>query len=327
MPSHPVDTLSELVQMLSPSGTVDLRCRIAAPWTAAQQPAPVGHIPYHVVLRGEARVDSGARSVRLAAGDVVLFPRGAAHYVHFGGGAPDARAAARTRSGFNGLVTEVTLPGSRGRNADGEEGDALDLMCGTFVLGAPGSVLLRTLPEIVHIGTAGEADSDWLRGLLAMMRSETEAPRAGSRAIVGELSTALFTMLLRTIVGRGGVARSLLALMADARLAKAVAAVVGEPQRPWTVANLAALASMSRATLARRFGEAGGLSPLAFVTTLRMERAARLLETTGMSAAAVGEACGYASQAAFGRVFKQYFGVGPGAYRRAPAARDPAASA
>ncbi len=47
-----------------------------------------------------------------------------------------------------------------------------------------------------------------------------------------------------------------------------------------------------------------------------MERAARLLRQDELSAGTVGERCGYASQAAFGRVFTQYFGVGPGAYRR-----------
>ncbi|MNL67312.1 HTH-type transcriptional regulator YdeO [compost metagenome] len=58
------------------------------------------------------------------------------------------------------------------------------------------------------------------------------------------------------------------------------------------------------------------MTPLELVTTLRMERAARLLRQDGLSAAAVGEQCGYASQAAFGRVFAQHFGIAPGAYRR-----------
>jgi glycosyltransferase involved in cell wall biosynthesis len=63
------------------------------------------------------------------------------------------------------------------------------------------------------------------------------------------------------------------------------------------------------------------------VTTLRMERAARLLRQDELSAGTVGERCGYASQAAFGRVFTQYFGVGPGAYRRQHRERRGRASA
>ncbi|WER50579.1 helix-turn-helix transcriptional regulator [Cupriavidus sp. WKF15] len=70
------------------------------------------------------------------------------------------------------------------------------------------------------------------------------------------------------------------------------------------------------AALARRFAQLGGITPLELVNTLRMERAARLLRPDELSTAAVGERCGYASQAAFGRAFTQHFCVEPGAYRR-----------
>ncbi|MNN74052.1 HTH-type transcriptional regulator YdeO [compost metagenome] len=123
-------------------------------------------------------------------------------------------------------------------------------------------------------------------------------------------------MLLRALIQRGGVSRGLIALMADARMTRVVEAVVRAPEQPWTVDSLAALCNVSRATLARRFAQLGGMTPLELVTTLRMERAARLLRQDGLSAAAVGEQCGYASQAAFGRVFAQHFGIAPGAYRR-----------
>jgi AraC family transcriptional activator of mtrCDE len=98
-------------------------------------------------------------------------------------------------------------------------------------------------------------------------------------------------------------------------MARAVDAVVRAPEKPWTLDSLAQVCNVSRATLARRFSQLG-MTPLELVTTLRMERAARLLRQDGLSAAAVAEQCGYASQAAFGRVFTQQFGIGPGAYRR-----------
>ncbi len=132
----------------------------------------------------------------------------------------------------------------------------------------------------------------WLRGLIGMMHAETDRPRPGGAAIVADLSTALFTVLLRALIERGGVSRGLIALMADARMARVVEAVVRAPEQPWTVDSLAALCNVSRATLARRFAQLGGMTPLELVTTLRMERAARLLRQDGLSAAAVGEQCG-----------------------------------
>lgn len=304
-----MDSLSELVRLLAPSGTVDLHCRVAGAWSSHNAQAAPGHVPYHAILDGQADVSLGADAVRVAAGDVLLFPHGAAHTlsgVH-GGTTRSAEARPETRH-FNGVVTEIIVPGTE---------KPLDILCGTFVLGSSAAVLLRALPEMLCVNTAGNADAGlrWLRGLIGMMHVEADAPGPGSGAIIADLSTALFTVLLRTLIAQGAVSHGVMALMADARMAAAVDAVVRHPEKPWTVDSLAEVCNVSRATLARRFAQLG-ITPLELVTTLRMERAARLLRRDGLSAAAVAEQCGYASQAAFGRVFTQHFGVGPGAYRR-----------
>jgi AraC family transcriptional activator of mtrCDE len=48
----------------------------------------------------------------------------------------------------------------------------------------------------------------------------------------------------------------------------------------------------------------------------RMTQAARWLAHGKRSVGDIGEAVGYQSEAAFNRVFKRCFGVGPGQYRR-----------
>jgi AraC family transcriptional activator of mtrCDE len=300
-----MDSLSELVRLLAPAGTVDLHCRVAGAWSAHNEQAPEGHVPYHVILDGDVEVLMGKEKLRVSTGDVLLFPHGAAHTLQGARGGP--RRAPESRQ-FNGVVTEVTVPGAEA---------PLDILCGTFVLGSSAGVLLRALPEVLCIGTqrADEGDLGWLRGLIGMMHAEADQPRAGSAAIVADLSTALFTVLLRALIAQGTVSHGVLALMADARMARAVDAVVRAPEKPWTIDSLAQVCNVSRATLARRFAQLG-MTPLELVTTLRMERAARLLRQDDMSAAAVAEQCGYASQAAFGRAFTQQFGIGPGAYRR-----------
>ncbi|GAA7758884.1 MAG: AraC family transcriptional regulator [Burkholderiaceae bacterium] len=309
-----MDSLSELVRLLAPAGTVDLHCRVAGAWSAHNEQAPPGHVPYHVILDGQASVQVGKETLQVGMGDVLLFPHGAAHTLH--GMQGGRRRAAESRQ-FNGVVTEVSVPGAAA---------PLDILCGTFVLGSASKVLLSALPEMLCVGTRGNGDGEgegegggddlaWLRGLIGMMHAEAERPGPGSAAIIADLSTALFTVLLRTLIAQGGVSQGVIALMADPRMARAVDAVVRAPEKPWTLDSLAQVCNVSRATLARRFSQLG-MTPLELVTTLRMERAARLLRQDGLSAAAVAEQCGYASQAAFGRVFTQQFGIGPGAYRR-----------
>jgi len=40
-----MDSLSHLVRMLAPSGSVDLRCQFAGSWFVTHEPAPPGRCP------------------------------------------------------------------------------------------------------------------------------------------------------------------------------------------------------------------------------------------------------------------------------------------
>jgi AraC-like DNA-binding protein len=82
------------------------------------------------------------------------------------------------------------------------------------------------------------------------------------------------------------------------------------------LAELSAVAGLSRFELVRRFGAQMGLTPHAFQTNLRIARAKALL-TTGAAPAAVAVACGFADQAHLTRTFRRAVGVPPARYARA----------
>jgi AraC family transcriptional activator of mtrCDE len=302
------DNLSRLIQMLAPAGALDMHCRFAGGWLVDNVQAVSGEIPYHLILEGHGRLSVGSLVLDVAPGDVLMFPHGSAHRLQSLGPAEASGGAGReAERSFNGVLAELRLRGP---------GEEMDFLCGRFVLGAAGGLLLRTLPEVVGLRTAARADCAWLTSLVAMMRHEATTVEPGSPAVITQLSTALFTLLLRALMADRQVTAGMLALLADPRLAKAVDAVLTAPSQAWTVDRLAGECHMSRAAFARQFVEVSGLTPLEMVTGLRMELASRLLLTRQASVAIVGERCGYASEAAFGRAFRSHFGISPGAYRR-----------
>jgi AraC family transcriptional activator of mtrCDE len=83
------------------------------------------------------------------------------------------------------------------------------------------------------------------------------------------------------------------------------------------VEDLAEACHMSRATFARLFARLCGMPPADMLTQLRMARAARALLQGEGAVGDVALAVGYQSEAAFNRVFKRHYGIGPGGYRRA----------
>jgi AraC family transcriptional activator of mtrCDE len=95
-----------------------------------------------------------------------------------------------------------------------------------------------------------------------------------------------------------------------------VAAMFNEPARAWSLPELARLSNMSRATLARQFQEKLGRSATDLLTDIRMMLAANELTKSILSTAAVAEAVGYQSEAAFQRAFKGHMGVTPAQWRK-----------
>ena len=73
---------------------------------------------------------------------------------------------------------------------------------------------------------------------------------------------------------------------------------------------------LAERTFKRRFANATGLTPIAYVQRLRIEDAKRRLERTDASVDEISWRVGYEDAAFFRRLFKRTTGLAPGAYRR-----------
>ncbi|MBN3847830.1 AraC family transcriptional regulator [Paraburkholderia sp. Ac-20342] len=319
-----MDTLSRLIDLARPQASLDLRCMLSGAFDIDHAPMEAGIAPFHLVLGGACAIDTAGGAVELQAGDFVLFPRGAAHRVRDLG---RSAGAAPLALGHDGM-----LPVRRNDRAAAarESGDAalpdepdVALLCGRFVY-APGSsaLLLDALPDPLHVSLGGARTLGTLQTVIALMRGEAERRQPGAFAIVTALSHALFAMALRVYGEHAAQSTGVLALLTDARLGASVQAMLDAPERAWTIAELGERAAMSRATYARRFNERAGVTVMDFLTRIRMTIASDLLLRTRRSAAEIGEAVGYQSEAAFGKAFAQSVGMTPGRYRRRAQADD-----
>jgi AraC family transcriptional activator of mtrCDE len=309
-----IDWLSNLLQMITVTGQLEVRCAYGAPWRVVWAEAAAHEIPYHVVLKGQAILEDPERgtTMELVSGDVVLLPHGAAHVLHDGSG--HAPGLTYNRQGSAGWMLSEN---------DGQ-GEHLDLLCGRFFIGPPHDRLIRNyLPTnlvVRALGSQGEqgivSASNHLASLVGLMRTESDGDKPGGLAILNALSSALFTLVLRAASESEQASAGLLALAGHPRLAPAISAMFADPARPWTLPDLADLCSMSRATFMRHFQDALGRSAVELLTDIRMSLAANALKKPAMTTEAVAESVGYQSVSAFRRVFTDRMGMSPGQWRR-----------
>ncbi|KQW91546.1 AraC family transcriptional regulator [Massilia sp. Root418] len=309
-----MDALSRLLSLHPVHTALDIRCHFGAPWMLDHPAEAPGVAPYHLIVSGGGWLDmDGRQRIAVQAGDIVLFPHGAAHRLHTG--APQPLAPVQRAADAGGVVRVFE---------NGGTGAVTDILCGRLEFGAAGQAgaqhaLLAALPDLIHVRTAGRADFAGLHALIAMLRAETETVRPGAGAVVSQLASALFALLMRAWLEQAAAMPGLFALLAEPRLQPALLAMLAEPDKPWTLEQLAGRCHMSRATFARVFQKAAGGTPAAVLTQTRMARAAGLLAQGRLPVGQIAEQVGYQSEAAFNRVFKRSYGVGPGAYRRSAA--------
>ena len=85
---------------------------------------------------------------------------------------------------------------------------------------------------------------------------------------------------------------------------------------PLTIPALSRRACLSATTFKEEFRRLYGLPVHTWLRQRRMERAAELLHTSGLSLETVAQAVGYSSVSQFAATFRRYYGVTPGKYRK-----------
>ncbi|WP_236170741.1 transcriptional regulator FtrA [Pseudomonas pseudonitroreducens] len=85
--------------------------------------------------------------------------------------------------------------------------------------------------------------------------------------------------------------------------------------RSIAVGELASRVAMSERTFLRRFSEATGMTPKAWLQHERMLRARELLESSADSVERIAERCGFGTVESFRNAFRGAAGVAPSAYR------------
>ena len=301
-----MDSLSRLLALYPMRTALDVRCHFGAPFVLQQEAVAAGIAPYHLILQGQAWLTlAGQPDLALQAGDIVVFPHGSSHTLQLQG------------KGTAAPVHEVASTHSLRTVVNDGDGAATDLLCGQFTWEPQVSqALLATLPPCLLVRTHGNHQLAGLQALMRLLQQEAEQDRPGAATVLAQLSSALFAMLMRAWLEQKDPPPGLFAVLAERRLQAALQAMLTRPGQDWNLSSLAATCHMSRANFARVFRQVAGTTPAALLQQLRMAQAAQWLRQDGRPVADIGEQAGYQSEAAFNRVFKRHFGMGPGQYRR-----------
>ena len=308
-----MDLLSDILAKLKLKGTLYFRTSFTSPWSV-QVPPYQRVARFHFAHKGRClvRVSKEKDSVPLEQGDLIIITRGAEHTL-FCDPSTEHEAVQLDRvveeSGFSGSGTLVY--GELGTDHETQ------LVCGHFAFDDNAThPIIDALPSYILVKNYGEASGSWLENTLRVIGAEAERGQLGGDLIALKLSEIVFAQTLRSYLENEGKNNPMLAGFSDPKILRSLKAIHTNPSHNWTLEELAQIAGMSRTSFATTFGKTMSTTPLSYLTHWRMQLARQQLLDTSDPIISIAENAGYQSEAAFGRVFKKFFAISPGVYRR-----------
>ena len=299
-----MDLLEDIFTAMQVESALYAQLEAGAPWGIAFSPHASAR--FGIVSHGRCWLSGAglAEPLALAAGDCFIVS----------GGSP---FALMDQPGRPAVPCETIFAGrTEGVIRFGGGGEETAIVSGRFLFDAAGGApLMDLLPPVLHLHLDDE-HARLLQATLQLIARENAGQALGARLAVQKLVDVLLIQALR-IFCLGGQGGGWLAGLGDRHLAPALQALHRDIAAPWTVAQLAGLAGLSRSAFARHFRQLVGDTPLNYLTGWRVYRAQTLLRQSRLPLAEVAQRVGYDSDGAFQRAFKRVCGVPPGEYRRA----------
>jgi AraC-like DNA-binding protein len=310
------DDLSALLERINVRSAVYCLSDLGAPWGFRVDGSATAK--FHLVLDGQATLtldDPGGSTVVLSAGEIVLLAHGTGHLM-------------QDRNESPALLLDHILAGRSAAAAGterlryGGSGPRTSLFCGGFAL-APGlpEDLLNLLPPLLVLDSAGSGGQPWTRWLepaFLLLREEGADDAPGGSAVMAKIADVFLTEIVRRYLsGLDDMTAAVPpAAAGDPAVGTALTLMRSQPGAPWTVADLARKADMSRTVFAARFRQLVGEPPMSYLTRVRLGHAAGYLSTTDKTVRQIARLVGYENEASLSKAFRRGFGLAPGEYRR-----------
>ncbi|MCP5159242.1 MAG: AraC family transcriptional regulator [Gammaproteobacteria bacterium] len=328
------DTLSDLLRTVRLRGAVFFYVSLRDQWSAeasaaaeiaeAVMPGCEHVMEYHMIAKGEGwAAVSGLPPVRLATGDIVMFPQGDRHVISSAPGLEPNRREPEWVFARRNDPKPLPISIRHGVIDDQasmpiEDADAV-LVCG--FLGCdlrPFNPLIAVLPRILHLPAAYAGD--WVARVIDHAVIESNERRPGGDAVLERLSEMMFIDVARRYLDSlPEEATGWLAGLRDRFVGKALALLHEHPDRSWTVDDLGREVGLSRSAIHERFVNLLGHPPMQYLANWRIQLGARLLRESHQTVATIALDVGYDSEAAFSRAFRRIVGMPPATWRKTQA--------
>lgn len=301
------DPIDQLLDMMRVRSTAYLSKNLRAPWGVEVERYET-LARFHLIVTGQTwiRLSSKSEPHLLRRGDIAIVPRGCAHHYFYD--RDQVKYVPRNYPYDEGEPEFAPLyPDSSDTH----------MLCGYFEISdnTP-TTIMDQMPDILVNSSKCLKDEKRSRLLIDLATEELSNPTTGFQIRLNRITEMICVQTIQSWLESAIFENDYLRALGAPKTALVLDAIHNDPDREWTVAELAQIYGQSRSAFNARFKLATGQSPMHYLRNHRLKRARGLLTSSGMSIDEIAFKSGYADTNAFNRAFKRAIGKSPGQYRR-----------
>ncbi|WP_419811848.1 AraC family transcriptional regulator [Bacterioplanoides sp.] len=299
-----MDILSSILRHIHLRGSVYFNSCFCSPWGLdIDQDLRAS---FHIIERGQCWLQlNDQEPLSLVTGDIVILPHGSQHQIfdqHNSARLPGADTVKRIIHGDNPFTGEQ---------------EHFNIVCGYFEYDRDiQNQFINSLPEVIHITQQQRLQFRFLHSALEMITVESASQLPGNELLQDKITELLFIQVMRTFIQLNPQQNSFIAALNDRHISIALGLMHSQPEAPWSLNELANQAGMSRSRFAQHFHDLVGTTAMRYLLSCRMQRAKQYILETNIPVNNLAELVGYASDSAFKKAFKQFFGHTPAYFRK-----------
>ncbi len=300
-----MDALGDILRIIRLQGSVYFNACFCSSWGLSMERSH--YSMFHIIVKGDAwlQMDSLKEPMHLQAGDIVFFPKGAAHTI----------AEQKNTDCISG--SKVVDAYARGETVFDGNQEVFNIVCGyveyTNYLTHP---FIENLPQLIHINTEMRTKFVWLDSVIQQIVIESKEKSPGAKALIDKFTEVLFMQIIRVYAEEMNTQQGYLSALMDKQLSHALALIHSESDKDWSIELLADEVGMSRSSLYSRFNDYIGMPPMKYLYEWRMLEAKQKIESSNKAIGLIAEEVGYHSDSAFQKAFKRFFNFTPASLRK-----------
>ena len=292
-----MDVLTDVLRHMQVSGNAGGGFELGAPWSMAYP--EMDEAVVHIVSRGGCFLRLEDETAALGPGDLAFLAHGTAHSL--------SDDPTRNPADFESLLPdgdeqESGLTTGCRHIEGGGDGPRTTIICAKFrYTSGDRHPLLSVLPSLIVLRSEDMMEAGWLEDSLRFIAREARSSEPGAQIAFDRLLDLLFVQTVRAWLRTdASFGAGWLGALSHPQIGEALRRLHEEPERDWSVADLAREVGMSRSGFAAHFSKLVGEPPLRYLAGWRMRLAAQQLIESDVPVGNVARSVGYRSEAAFG---------------------------